>query len=611
LFIGPVFTREALILPRRIGFYVTRTAYVFVLLVLMSTAWLILTGTQIVRNVGDLARFGAILFQILAPLQLTLALLFSALLTASAVAQEKDRRTLTLLLLTRMSNAELVLGKLLASLLPIVVMLLAALPLFVICLLFGGVSIQQVARVFAVTLMTVLAAGSLGSTLALWREKTFQALAMTALTIVFWLIAWEVIAAGLVFDTFSGHSARAWAVLFSPWQAILRGVHGSLHETTVWLGGAVTGYLVVAAGIAVGLNSLAMLLIRVWNPTRETQPRDESQHADVGGWDVKPADAGDGQRKEAGTDTRGQRPRASRARHVWDNPILWREVRTWAYGRKILVVRAAYVLLVAIAAAGLYAGITAAEPTSRMASTSPDQTIITAEAKPLVPILVVSLILINAMAVTSLTMERDGKAIDLLLVTDMTPREFIFGKLGGVFYNSKEMILLPMFLCGYLWWSRHLTGENLVYLLGAYLVMVTFVTVLGLHTGMMYANSRHAIGVSVGTVLFLFLGIATCIRMMIAFSGSFQVQLQPFLAFMLGGGIGLYVSLGARNPSPAIGLASFLAPFATFYVITSLIIGYPLASFLVTVATYGFATAAMLIPALYEFDVATGRTTRG
>ena len=246
-----------------------------------------------------------------------------------------------------------------------------------------------------------------------------------------------------------------------------------------------------------------------------------------------------------------------------------------------------------------------------MASTSPDQTIITAEAKPLVPILVVSLILINAMAVTSLTMERDGKAIDLLLVTDMTPREFIFGKLGGVFYNSKEMILLPMFLCGYLWWSRHLTGENLVYLLGAYLVMVTFVTVLGLHTGMMYANSRHAIGVSVGTVLFLFLGIATCIRMMIAFSGSFQVQLQPFLAFMLGGGIGLYVSLGARNPSPAIGLASFLAPFATFYVITSLIIGYPLASFLVTVATYGFATAAMLIPALYEFDVATGRTTRG
>ena len=29
------------------------------------------------------------------------------------------------------------------------------------------------------------------------------------------------------------------------------------------------------------------------------------------------------------------------------------------------------------------------------------------------------------------------------------------------------------------------------------------------------------------------------------------------------------------------------------------------------VAAYGFTTAAMLIPAIYEFDVATGRTTIG
>ena len=221
----------------------------------------------------------------------------------------------------------------------------------------------------------------------------------------------------------------------------------------------------------------------------------------------------------------------------------------------------------------------------------------------------VSLLLINALAVTSLTSERDGRAIDLLLVTDLTPKEFVFGKLGGVLYNSKDMILLPLLLCCYLWLSGRITGENLVYLTGGYLVMTCFVAMLGLHAGMIYENSRSAIGVSLATVLFLFLGVATCMRMMIAFSGSFQVQLQPFLAFMLGGGVGLYVPLGSRNPSPAIGLASFLAPFATFYVITSLIIGYPLASFLVTVITYGFATAAMLVPALYEFDVATGRTT--
>ena len=99
-------------------------------------------------------------------------------------------------------------------------------------------------------------------------------------------------------------------------------------------------------------------------------------------------------------------------------------------------------------------------------------------------------------------------------------------------------------------------------------------------------------------------------RIMVAFSGSFHAQLQPFLAFMVGGGVGLYVVLGAQNPSPAIGVASFLCPFATFYAITSFLHGlHAGACSLVTAAAYGFTTAAMLVPAIYEFDVATGRTT--
>ena len=75
--------------------------------------------------------------------------------------------------------------------------------------------------------------------------------------------------------------------------------------------------------------------------------------------------------------------------------------------------------------------------------------------------------------------------------------------------------------------------------------------------------------------------------------------------------MGLYAVLGLRNPSTAIGVASFLCPIATFYAITSFFLNYTLAVFLVTAGAYGFATAALLIPAIYEFDVATGRTTIG
>jgi hypothetical protein len=131
---------------------------------------------------------------------------------------------------------------------------------------------------------------------------------------------------------------------------------------------------------------------------------------------------------------------------------------------------------------------------------------------------------------------------------------------------------------------------------------------VGIHLGMTYADSRTAVAVSLGTVLFLLLGIAICMRMMMAFQQDFDYQLQAFLAFMVGGGVGLYVALGARNPSNALAYVAF-APLFTFIAIVNFLKGNYGAASLVVVLMYGFATAALLIPALDEFDVATGRTS--
>ena len=141
------------------------------------------------------------------------------------------------------------------------------------------------------------------------------------------------------------------------------------------------------------------------------------------------------------------------------------------------------------------------------------------------------------------------------------------------------------------------------------MVLYFFASMTGVHIGMQYPNTRSAVATSLGIVFFLFVGVATCMWIMIAFSGQFEAQLQPFLAFVLGGGIGLYVSLGARNPSTAIALASFGCPLITFYAITSLLLGQPMWVFMAIVTAYLFTSIAMLIPAIDEFDVATGRTT--
>lgn len=595
MLVGPVFNREVITTPRSLRLYLMRAGYVAALFGLVFTAWLILFGSKQQSGLGDLARFGSAIFTVLAPLQLAMAVAFSALLTAAAVAQEKDRRTLDLLLMTNLSNAELVLGKLLASMLSIAVPAVAAISLLMLITLLGGVSYSQVFRVVAVTFAAAAVAGSLGSMIALWRERTFQSLALTALLIVLWLLGGEVLASGTFGQEWAGLSAEQWAAALSPLRAIFAAIRpldhfAQLEVAQPWWLVPVNLFLIVATSATLLLNLWAIARVRVWNPMQETQPRLTEPES--------------GELVAEATDVT-----KVASRRVWDNPILWREICTWAYGKKIIVVRLAYLIIFAICAMALVSALGDADGGRSYSASSRSATGVSEAAMPLVPLMVLGLILVNALAVTSLTNERDLRALDLLLVTDLTPKEIIFGKLGGIFYNSKEMILLPIGLCILLWYQDYMTTENLVFLILAGLVMNAFVAMLGVHVGMTYAESRTAVGVSLSTVLFLLLGIAVCMRMMVAFQGSFNNQLQAFSAFMVGGGAGLYWALGRRNPSGAIAMASGITPFVTFAVITNHLQGSYGAAFLMAVATYGFATAALLIPAIAEFDVATGRTT--
>lgn len=591
--VGPVLARELVTAPRRNAFYFVRTVFVAALFAVTLTAWQLLIGSQSLENPGDLAWFGAAAFQILAPLQLAVALPFSALLVASAVALEKDRKTLDLLLLTNVSNSELVLGKLLSGMLSVIVVIAAAWPFMMMVTLLGGVSFEQVLRVETVLFVSTLAAGSLGSTIALWREKTFQSLAMTVLLIVLWLAVWEVASASAVAKLWGGQSAEYWAAVFSPWHAIQQAARPRLGGTAaaVSLSDSVVLFAVAFLSIAAGLNVVAIAKVRTWNPTREVvrgARRDLDTSQDTLALSV--SQSNDNVHSADG-----------KVRAVWNNPVLWRDMCTWAYGKKILLVRLAYWAVFLICAAAVARGDAADLGDGATFS-------IPTAARSIIALTIVGLLLLNALAVTSLTNERDSGALDLLLVTDLSPKEIVFGKLGGAFYNAKEMILLPIALCIYLWWNGQLSTQHLIFLAGGQLVMTAFAAMLGVHAAITYANSRAAIATSLGTLLFLFLGVATCMRIMLAFSESFDRQFAAFLGFIAGGSLAMYVVLGWRNPSGAIILTSLVTPISTFVLMTSFLLGNLGTVFLLATLTYGFATWAMLVPAIYVFDVATIRT---
>ncbi|MBM3965138.1 MAG: hypothetical protein FJ308_08740 [Planctomycetes bacterium] len=606
--IGPIFQRELSTLPRRPKHFIARIVFLVMLFAIICTTWLLLAGVQPVQNAGDLARFGVLIFQLLAPFQMVVLLFMAALAGTSAVSHEKDKQTLTLLLMTSLTDVEVVIGKIGAGLLATMNAFLSSAPIVFLLPILGGVSLDQVIACTVVTACTLIASCSLGATVAFWREKTFQAIAVTTLLIALWLAFGEIIAAGI----FPG-IPRSIGSIISPLRAVWD-IAQPIPSTSVISGLGGSGNAILASifmsGLAVTLSLLSIAKLRVWNPSRERRNV-------VAEWDDAPPLAAASNNSEASADasattapkTEPERVvkswKSREPRGMWNNPILWREMMTWAYGRKILFIRVAYIFFSLLIGFGLHQTL---QSGAAYADSGFQEQLVPTTVSLLAPCFVLSLIMINALAVNSITNERDAGALDLLLVTEITPASFLFGKVVGVLYATKEMVLMPILLCLYLWWGGGLSTENLVFTVICLMVMNVFVAMLGVHCGMIYYQSRVAIGTSLGTVFFLFLGVATCMLIMLMFRGSFGRQLAPFLMIILGGGTGLYVALGNRNPSPAITVTSFLLPFLTFFAITSFILrDQELTVFSTITVSYAFATAAMLIPALSEFEFAFGR----
>jgi ABC-type transport system involved in multi-copper enzyme maturation permease subunit len=559
------------------------------LFAIICTTWLLLAGVQPVQNAGDLARFGVLIFQLLAPFQMIVLLFMAALAGCSAVSYEKDKQTLTLLLMTSLSDSQVVLGKIGAGLLWTMNAFLSSAPIVFLMPLLGGVSIEQVVACTLVTGCTLIASCSLGATVAFWREKTFQSIAVTVLIIALWLALGELMVAGWI----PGVSPAVAAVI-SPLRAVWD-ISQPIPQPSVFPVPYGSGNAVLACifmgWLAISLMLISIRQLRVWNPSRERRNV-------AAEWESDAEVAVEGERVVKSWKSR--EPRA-----MWNNPILWREMCTWAYGRKVLFIRIGYLLFAGLIAIGLQQTLSTG---AALTDAGFQEQLVPTSVALLAPCFVLSLIMINALAVNSITNERDGGSLDLLLVTEITPASFLVGKIAGVLYVAKEMVIVPLLLCFYLWWGSGLTTENLIFTCICLLVMDVFVAMLGIHCGMIYYQSRLAIGTSLGTVFFLFLGVATCMMIMLMFRGSFGRQLAPFLMIILGGGTGLYVALGHRNPSPAITVTAFLLPFLTFFAITSFILrDQELTVFSTIAISYAFATAAMLVPALSEFEFAFGR----
>lgn len=173
-------------------------------------------------NVGEIGRtlFGAIV-----GIELLLVSFIAPAFTAGAISSEREHQTFDLLRTTLLPNTSLVLGKLLSSMLYVVLLLLAAIPLQSIAFFFGGVAETEVLLSFLLLSLTALLFSAIGLFFSASAERTLSASVLTYVVTAVITFGVPVIVAAVMlmlgesFDTLSSSGVQA--VLFYVFGAAL------------------------------------------------------------------------------------------------------------------------------------------------------------------------------------------------------------------------------------------------------------------------------------------------------------------------------------------------------------------------------------------------------
>lgn len=129
----------------------------------------------------DAERFAWSFFISFLAVQFAGVLFITPAYTAGAIAQEKERRTLEFLLVTELSNREIVVGILAARLANLFLILLTGLPVLCLLPLLGGVDPGLILAGFFATVMTGLSVGGLSILVSVHAARPLSAVLMTYL----------------------------------------------------------------------------------------------------------------------------------------------------------------------------------------------------------------------------------------------------------------------------------------------------------------------------------------------------------------------------------------------------------------------------------------------
>ncbi|HHT92707.1 MAG TPA: ABC transporter permease [Clostridiaceae bacterium] len=242
---NPIISSEMKIRMRSWRSPIALLVYIFILVIfLLIFASMALSTMRYGYSSADYSEVGLVIFYTLSIVQFFIIVLVAPASTAGAISSEREKQTLDLLLCTQMSPAKIVIGKLVSSLLWILLMFVASIPLYSIAFLFGGVNPMAVVTVMLYYFLVSLTAGSIGLFYSTVFKRTVTSSIMAYLTIFLIFILSLVIGyAELFFLSQRGvYPDFAKAFYFNPFIAFLGAMSIALQGSTGSNIFAVTSY---------------------------------------------------------------------------------------------------------------------------------------------------------------------------------------------------------------------------------------------------------------------------------------------------------------------------------------------------------------------------------
>jgi ABC-type transport system involved in multi-copper enzyme maturation permease subunit len=448
--LGPVFASEWQTGSRSPRVYAIRAGFVLALLAVLFAAWFSGSDWRSNETLRDFAEMGASFYLGLVGTQLALILLAAPAATAGAICQERSRGTLTHMLVTDLSDPEIVLGKLAARLVPTFNLVLCALPVQFLASLLGGIDPVALMGSTVVTLGVAAFACSLALTFSVWARKTQEVLLATYGVLLVWLLAYGTASAfGL---------GSWWPWKLDPFQLALAPYTepGSVN----WLDyAAFSGLILVASAVLVA--------VAIW--------------------------------RFRAVAAVGDRPSGSKPRREWRlfrrfrptldaDPILWREwhrARPSRWNRAIW--RGYYALCVIF-------GCLAAWRIIRLTPGSVDEMAFFVIGLGSA----IGLLLLSVDSATSLAEERARGSLDVLMTTPLSTRSIVWGKWRGSIGRVYSLAIMPTLLAaiGHAEWLERLFAASIV--MGLMLSYGAAITSLGLALAAWVPRLGRAVALSVG-----------------------------------------------------------------------------------------------------------------